>query len=200
VSTFEEKIADPQSPSESTHHHHQEHLLQRFQGRRENKGNGKWETMPPKQRSEKSSLVPNVSLSELLSRLSLAASSNDYDRLLQVSNDLLKSSPNNVLAAKQKVIALIKLDKYKDALAFLEESTSLDKNEYVLEHGFCLYKLGRGEEAEKVLEQGSGRAIEHVRAQNVNSLMALLIPGISNGGLFSVDEIVFGASAIRRTD
>jgi hypothetical protein len=125
------------------------------------------QTMPPKQRSQTSSLASNVNLSELLSRLSLAASSNDFDRLLQVSNDVLKSSSTNALAAKQKILALIKLDKYKDALTFLEESTFLDRKEIVLEHGFCLYKLGRGIEAEKVLEQGSGRAVEHIQAQNV---------------------------------
>ena len=125
--------------------------------------------MPPKRTSDGSSSLSNVSLSELFSRLSLAASSNDFERVLAISNEMLKSSPNDSRAARQKIIALIKLDKYKDALAFLDECTFLNKNDTVLERGFCLYKLGKGSEAEKVLEEGSGRAVQHVRAQNVRS-------------------------------
>lgn len=96
-------------------------------------------------------------------------SSNDYDQVLQIANDVLKSSPNDTRAARQKIIALIKLDKYKDALSYLEESEFLKAEDTILERGFCLYKLGRGEEAQKVLEAGSGRALDHIRAQNVLS-------------------------------
>ena len=84
-----------------------------------------------------------------------------------MSNEVLKLSPNDKRAAKQKVIALIMLDNYKEALAFLDESVFADKRDTILERGFCLYKLGRGRDAQKVLEEGSGRAIQHVRAQNV---------------------------------
>jgi hypothetical protein len=129
--------------------------------------------MPAKRKSEGSSSVSNTSLSELFSRLTLAASSNDFERVLAISNEMLKSSPNDSRAARRKVIALIKLDKYKDALSFLDECTFLNKNDTVLERGFCLYKLGNGIEAQKVLEEGSGRAVQHVRAQNVRFLVRI---------------------------
>jgi signal recognition particle subunit SRP72 len=127
--------------------------------------------MPAKRKSDSSSSFSNTSLSELLSRLTLAASSNDFERVVAISNEVLKSSPNDSRAARQKIIALIKLDEYKDALAFLDECTFLNKNDTILERGFCLYKLGKGSEAEEVLKEGSGRAIQHVRAQNVHILV-----------------------------
>jgi len=123
--------------------------------------------MPVKRKLDGSTAVSNVSLSELFSRLTLAASSNDFERVLSISNEMLKSSPNDARAARQKLVALIKLDKYKDALAFVEESTSLSAKDTLLERGFCLYKLGKCKEAQMVLKEGSGRAIQHVRAQNV---------------------------------
>src|SRR6266496_3976057 len=123
--------------------------------------------MPPKRKSDGSSSMSNASLSELFSRLTLAASSNDFERVLAISNEMLESSSNDTRAAKQKIIALIKLDKYKDALDFLNECTFLNEKDTILERGFCLYKLGKGNEAKQVLEEGSGRAVQHVRTQNV---------------------------------
>src|SRR5271169_3615267 len=148
--------------------------------------------MAPKRKSDGSTAGSNASLSDLFSRLTVAASSNDFERALEISDELLKASPNDSRAAKQKIIALIKLDKYKDALAFLEECTFLNKKETILEKGFCFYKLGKCSEAQKVLEAGTGRAIHHVRAQNVYSLNRdILTTGISNGGFCDLDEIIF---------
>ena len=109
----------------------------------------------------------NASLSELFSNLTIAASSNDYERALTISNELLKSSPTDPRVAKAKIIALIKLDRYKDALSFMEECTFLNSKDLMLEKGFCLYKLGNGADAEKILQQGTGRGVQHIRAQNV---------------------------------
>ena len=125
----------------------------------------------------------SASLGELFSRLSLAASSHDYEKVVTISDQVLASSPTNIKAAKQKLDALIRLDKYSDALIFLEKAPFVDTKEVILEKGYCLYKLGKGEDAEKVLEQGSGRAILHIRAQNVVFLKESwrLIVGISHG-------------------
>jgi tetratricopeptide (TPR) repeat protein len=106
-------------------------------------------------------------LVQLFSQMKLAASKSDYTKIIEISDEVLKSSPTNSNAAKQKVIALIGLDKYKEALTFLNHSTFLDDKEIALERGFILYKLGKGDEACKALEKGSGRSIEHVKAQNV---------------------------------
>lgn len=120
--------------------------------------------MPPKRQQEVST---NSSLAELFSNLSLAASSNDYDKVLEIADQVLKSSPLDSLAAKEKITALIKLDRYKEALAFLTESTFLKDEETLLERGFCLYKVGKCAEAEEVLKTASGRTADHIRAQNV---------------------------------
>src|SRR5271156_5502868 len=124
--------------------------------------------MASKRKADGSIAGPSsANLSELFSRLTLAASSNDYEKVVTISDQVLASSPTNVKAAKQKLNALIHLDKYTEALSFLEKATFLDTKEVILEKGFCLYKLGKGEDAENVLEQGSGRAILHILAQNV---------------------------------
>jgi tetratricopeptide (TPR) repeat protein len=95
----------------------------------------------------RSSHVTTASLSTLLSQLSLAAAEDDHEKAVKVATDVLAADPTNAHAAKQKAVALIKLDKYKEALAFLDEATFLNSAEVMLERGFCLYKLGRGKEA-----------------------------------------------------
>ena len=123
--------------------------------------------MPSKRKHEVSSTSSNVTLAELFSKLSLAVSSNDYDKVLEIADQVLKSSPTDPHAAKEKITALIKLDQYKEALTFLTESTFLKDDDTVLERGFCLYKVGKCIEADKVLETASGRTADHIRAQNV---------------------------------
>jgi len=124
--------------------------------------------MAPKRKSDGSTVSSSgVSLSELLSRLKIASSSNDFETVLQIANDVLKTSPTDSRAAKEKIVALIKLDKYRETLSFLDECSFLNFRDTILERGFALYKLGKGAEAKKALEHGSGRAIQHVKAQNV---------------------------------
>ena len=126
------------------------------------------QTMAPKRKSDGTTVSSSgVGLSQLFTQLKIAASSNDYEQVLQIANDVLKTSRSDSTAAKDKIIALIKLDKYKKALTFLDECSFLNPRDTILERGFILYKLGKGVDAAKVLEQGSGRAIDHVKAQNV---------------------------------
>jgi len=121
--------------------------------------------MAPKRKIDGS---PAESLAQRLSRMSLAASAQDFSQVLHLANEALKSSPPNPQLMRDKVVALIKLDKYKDALSFLDESTTfLSAKDTALERGYCLYKLGKTDEAQKVLQQGSGRAVQHTLAQNV---------------------------------
>jgi hypothetical protein len=137
-------------------------------------------------------------LGQLFSRLSVATSADDFDKVVDISSEILKSAPSDARAAKQKITALIKLDKHKDALQFIQESTFLSSADTVLERGFCLYKLGKGEEALKVLGEGSGRGVEHVRAQNVWHCVCFLIIGISNGRLCDSSAVVCRPCPIKR--
>ena len=114
-----------------------------------------------------SSSFSSAALPELFSKMTLAASSDDFERVLMLSNEILTSSPTDARAARQKITALIKLDRYAEALAFIHGSSFLEDTETLLERGFCLYKVGKCEEAKQVLDGGSGRAVDHVRAQIV---------------------------------
>jgi len=121
--------------------------------------------------TSRSTSLSAATLANMLSQLTIAAAMDDYEKAVKVATDVLAAEPTNAHAARQKAIALIKLDKYKDALAFLDQAaTFLNAQEVVLERGYCLYKLGRGEEAIHVLKMGSGRAVQHVQAQNVRLL------------------------------
>jgi tetratricopeptide (TPR) repeat protein len=126
--------------------------------------------MAPKRKLD-GSAATNSSLVQLFSQMKLAASQSDYSKILDISNEILKSSPTNSAAAKQKVIALIRIDKYKEVLAFLDKSSFLDDKDVALERGYALYKLGKGDEARQALEKGSGRAVMHVKAQNVRAFI-----------------------------
>jgi len=117
-----------------------------------------------------------ASLTQLFAKLSLATEANDYGQVLRVADAILQSSPTDLRAAKQKLIALIKLDKYAEALTFLSKTTHLSSSTTVLERSFCLYKLGRGEEVRTALESASGIVVEHIRAQNVLSLPPRCVP------------------------
>jgi tetratricopeptide (TPR) repeat protein len=128
--------------------------------------------MAPKRKLDGSAAPSNPSLVQLFTQLKLAASKSDYAGIVEISNEVLKSNPTNSEAAKQKVVALIKMDKYKEALLFLNHSSFLDEKDIAFERGFVLYKLGKCEEARKALEKGSGRSIQHVKAQNVSAFLA----------------------------
>ena len=155
--------------------------------------------MPAKRKQEASS-SSSASLPELFSRLSLAVSSNDYDKVLDLAGQVLKSSPTDSRAAKEKITALIKLDRYKDALTFITESKFLNDKEIVLESAFCLYKTGKCAEAEELLKTASGRAADHIRAQNVSLLILgiSLMIGVPDGGFRNSNEVVYRATEITR--
>jgi len=137
--------------------------------------------------TSRSTTLSAAALANMLSQLTIAAAMDDYEKAAKVATDVLAAEPTNVHAARQKAIALIKLDKYKDALAFLEQAaTFLNAPEVALERGYCLYKLGRDEEAFQVLKMGSGRAVQHVQAQNVRPL--LIFARLSNVKAYRMED------------
>ena len=85
------------------------------------------------------------SLNSLLNRASL----DDHDALLDASEKVLKSSTSDSQAQQIKAVALLKLERYTDALTFFEQSTTL-QSEIPEAYAYCLYKNGKFEQAVKV--------------------------------------------------
>ena len=107
------------------------------------------------------------SLSSLLQRASI----DDHEEVIQSCNEALAKSKNDLVAQHIKVIALLKLDRYDDALRVLEAGGDNLKKQAGFEYAYVLYKSGKLEEAlEAVSQAGSSRGASHLEAQVVCSI------------------------------
>jgi signal recognition particle subunit SRP72 len=104
------------------------------------------------------------SLSALLQRSTLE----DHDEVLKACNSVLNKSKTDIEAQHVKVVALLKLDRYEDALRVLEDGGEKLKDRLPLERAYALYKQGKYDDAEKVTQiTGGARGFRHVEAQTV---------------------------------
>jgi len=104
------------------------------------------------------------SLSSLLQRATI----DDHEEVLQSCNETLAKSKSDIHAQHIKVIALLKLDRYEDALRVLETGGDALKKRAGLEHAYALYKCAKLEEAlEAVAGLGADRGSSHLKAQVV---------------------------------
>ncbi|KAJ6010686.1 hypothetical protein N7451_002098 [Penicillium sp. IBT 35674x] len=102
------------------------------------------------------------SLSSLLQRASI----DDHEEVLQSCNAALAKSNSDLNTQHIKVIALLKLDRYEDALRVLEAGGDALKKRAGLEHAYALYKCARLEEAiAAVTQSGASRGASHLEAQ-----------------------------------
>lgn len=100
-----------------------------------------------------------------LSTLLRAATIEDHDELLKAANATLKSSKGDLEALHTRVVALLKLDRFDDALRALDDGGDRLAQRCVLEKAYALYKTGKLEEAEKLVEGAPRRGLKHVAAQ-----------------------------------
>jgi signal recognition particle subunit SRP72 len=92
----------------------------------------------------------------------------DHEEVLKAANATLKKSKNNLEALHVKTVALLKLDRYDDALRVLEEGGDALKSRAQLESAYALYKLGRFEDGAKITKDATGgRGVQHIEAQVV---------------------------------
>lgn len=92
----------------------------------------------------------------------------DHDEVLKEAQSALRKSKHDLDAQVVRVVALLKLDRYEDALKALEEGGDRLNERATLERAYALYKVGRWHEAQRIAKQASGgRAFKHVEAQAV---------------------------------
>ncbi|KAH0558933.1 hypothetical protein GP486_004439 [Trichoglossum hirsutum] len=103
------------------------------------------------------------SLTTLLRHISL----DDHEQVLKAADAVLKKSKTEIDALHVKIVALLKLDRYEDALRVVEEGGDLLKEKAALEWAYALYKVGRYTDVEGVVRKaGRGsRGLRHVEAQ-----------------------------------
>ncbi|KAL9112617.1 MAG: hypothetical protein Q9227_003188 [Pyrenula ochraceoflavens] len=101
------------------------------------------------------------SLQSLLSRTTL----DDHEEVLKAANGALKTSKNDSEAQHARVVALLKLDRYDDAVRVFEEAGDALKQKAGLEYAYGLYKTGRLKEAREAASHVEGQGARFVEAQ-----------------------------------
>lgn len=96
----------------------------------------------------------------------------DHDEVLKACNEALKKSKTDARAQHSKIVALIKLERYDDALRVFDEFGDALKEKAAVEFAYALYKSGRlAEAAEVAATSARGRGAKHVEAQAVCSFL-----------------------------
>jgi signal recognition particle subunit SRP72 len=101
----------------------------------------------------------------LLAGLLKKASITDHDEMLKAASAALTKSKSDQHAQFVKLIALLKLERYDEALKHLDEFGSPLKDRASVEHAYALYKNGQWQKAADVASQASDRGARHLEAQ-----------------------------------
>lgn len=106
---------------------------------------------------------PTATLSNLLS----SASIDDHEEVLKAANAILKKSKTNQDALHTRVVALLKLDRYEDALRAFDDGGDQLAQRCPFEKSYALYKTGQLEAAHKIFQAtpSAPRGLRHVAAQ-----------------------------------
>ncbi|QSZ37758.1 hypothetical protein DSL72_008857 [Monilinia vaccinii-corymbosi] len=104
---------------------------------------------------------PTATLTSLLRNSSLT----DHDEILKATNAVLKTSKSDPNALHARAVALLKLDRFDDALRALDDGGDKLASQCILERAYALYKLGKLADAAEVCKEGNGRGLKHVAAQ-----------------------------------
>ncbi|KAG6353940.1 hypothetical protein INS49_005197 [Diaporthe citri] len=106
-----------------------------------------------------------ASLTSLLARASI----DDHSEALSIADAALASSKSDLTAQHTKVVALLRLDQYDDALRVIAAAGSALEDRCILEKTYALYKTGALDDAASLLEgrdlSNAERPLKHVAAQ-----------------------------------
>lgn len=90
----------------------------------------------------------------------------DHDEILKSADSALKQSKGDLDTQHVKVVALLKLDRFDDAIKALNAGGEKLKQKAGLEYAYALYKTGKAKEAAEIAAQGAQRGYSHVEAQS----------------------------------
>lgn len=106
---------------------------------------------------------PAAALSALLRQSSIQ----DHDEVLKAANAAIKAKKTDFLSQHTRVVALLKLDRFEDALRAISEGGTGLEARTQLEQVYALYKSGKLDEARAALQTAGiqGRGPQHLAAQ-----------------------------------
>lgn len=110
-----------------------------------------------------SSSNATATLTNLLSKTTLI----DHHEALAAATAVLSSKPQDPIAQRTRIVALLKLDRFNDALRALDQGGDKLAAECVLERAYALYKTGQTSEANLPVGRDAHevRGLKHVAAQ-----------------------------------
>ncbi|KAI5285662.1 Signal recognition particle core component [Ascosphaera aggregata] len=119
-------------------------------------------------RNDRSALFYPSSMAATLSALFKRSSIDDPEDVLKTCNVALQSKKTDVNILHAKVVALLKLDRYDDALRTLDQAGDQLKDKAAFERAYALYKIGKLQEAIAIAKKLSSqhRGAAHVEAQS----------------------------------
>lgn len=100
-----------------------------------------------------------------LSAVLRAASIEDHEEVLKAANASLKASKTDIVAQRTRVVALLKLDRFDDALRAIADGGDKLEDASLLEKAYALYKTGKLQEAREVVNSKTQRSFRHLVAQ-----------------------------------
>ncbi|KAL8684608.1 MAG: hypothetical protein Q9218_008219, partial [Villophora microphyllina] len=107
-----------------------------------------------------------ASATQPLSALLQRSSIDDHEEILKACNGALKQSKKDLGALHAKIVALLKLDRYEDALGAFKDAGRDLEDRVQLERSYALYKTGQLSEAASIAKGiADDRGARHVEAQ-----------------------------------
>ncbi|KAI1420490.1 hypothetical protein F5Y12DRAFT_113515 [Xylaria sp. FL1777] len=105
-----------------------------------------------------------------LASLLRASTIQDHDEVLKLANAAIRASKTDIDAQHARVVALLKLDRFDDALRAIAEGGHVLESRCALEKAYALYKTGHLQEAGDAAEKApsaraDSRSFRHLRAQ-----------------------------------
>lgn len=106
-----------------------------------------------------------ASLSDLVAQLSVHSNKDEYDGIVSTAKKILVQSPSDKGAYDALIKTYINHDKYSELHKQLS-STPTKQQEYLLEYGYSLYKLGKHSDLVQLVGDRQERGILHLLAQS----------------------------------
>jgi signal recognition particle subunit SRP72 len=93
----------------------------------------------------------------------------DPTAVLQAADAALKQSKSDSNAQRAKVVALLKLDRFGDAVRFVEAGGESLRGDAAFEYAYALYKTGNLEKAREVVNDSDQLPAKHLDAQSART-------------------------------
>ena len=130
---------------------------------------------------------PEVNLQKLFSKLKSAGENEEYEDGLDIAEAILKAVPDDPDASRCKLICLIQLAEFQDAVKFIDKANKSGGPQYLFEKAYCLYRQEKYSLSLRTLDQfpeadprvDDLRAQIHYRLENYREAAKLFQKGLS---------------------